>query len=252
MPVKVVVCKDSDSMAERGADEVIRIANESIEQRGMFNIALAGGSTPEKMYKLLMSGNRSTQIDWSKVRVYFGDERFVPASDEKQSNYAMAKRSLLSTHSILSDNVFAFDTTLPTVQASALAYEKLLVEKLGDPPVFDLVLLGMGDDGHTASLFPHAGSLEVQNRYVVDSPPGVLPPPVDRMTATIPLLHASRAVLLLIGGDKKAQALHDVLENNATVEEHPVASVLHNEGNVTFLLDEAAAGLLSSAIEVSK
>ena len=252
MPVKVIVCKDSDALAERGADEVIRIANESIESRGSFNIALAGGSTPEKMYKLLVEEGRAVQIDWSKVRIYFGDERFVPATDEKQSNYAMAKRSLLSGGAVSIDNVFAFDTSLPTVQASALAYEKLLIDQLGEPPVFDLVLLGMGDDGHTASLFPHAGSLDAQSRYVVDSPPGILPPPVDRMTATIPLLRSSRAILLLIGGEKKAQALRDVLENNAPIQEHPVAGVLHNEGSVLFLLDEAAAGLLSIATEVSQ
>ncbi len=251
MPVKVVVCEDSDALAERGADEVVRIAGESVAAHGLFTLALAGGSTPEKMYKLLVGEAYFKKIEWPKVRLFFGDERFVPATDEKQSNYAMVKRSLLTSDEISSAQVFAFDTTLPTVQASALAYEKVLTQQLGEPPVFDLTLLGMGDDGHTASLFPHAGALNAQNRYVVDSPPGILPPPVDRMTATIPVLNASRNVLLLIGGEKKAQALRDVLEGGASVQEHPVASLLKNEGNVLFLIDKAAAGLLSSAVEVS-
>jgi 6-phosphogluconolactonase len=148
------------------------------------------------------------------------------------------------------DRVYPVSVRLATAEAAAAAYEETIAGVLGapdrrQPPRFDLILLGLGDDGHTASLFPNAASLSVTNRWVVSSPPGTLPPPVERITLTYPVLNAARRVIFLVAGDKKAVVLRELLEGQPRPEERPAAGVRPIEGTVEWLVDAAAASALT-------
>jgi 6-phosphogluconolactonase len=194
---ELVVCPDADTLAARAAQMIVQSAQEAIAQRGRFTLVLAGGSTPEKTYRLLPPG--PPQLDWSRTYLFLGDERFVPL-DDPRSNFAMIGRSLLNHISVPADHVFPVPTTpeQKTPADAARAYAELLARffalqvNVQPPPHFDLILLGLGDDGHTASLFPGALALKVRDAWVTWSPPGTLPPPVDRVTLTFPALNAAR------------------------------------------------------------
>ena len=245
----LLIFPDSDTLARDAARRVRDFARAAAGERGRFTIALAGGSTPEKTYQLLAQAEFDHEIPWEAVLVFFGDERFVPHADAERSNYHLARRTLLSAVGIGSDHVFPIDTSLPSPEDAARAYEATLRAVLGDSsgavPVFDLILLGLGDDGHTASLFPRAAALHQMDALAVASPPGILPPPVDRITLTFPVLNAARNVLFLIAGSNKAEALRDILENDPSVEERPAKGVSPANGTLTYLVDEAAAALLT-------
>jgi 6-phosphogluconolactonase len=155
--IERVICP-ADQLAARAADRIISAAGDAIRARGRFTLALSGGSTPEKTYGLLASPERSTKLDWSRIYLFFGDDRFVP-HDDPRSNCEMATRSLLSKAPIADDHVFKIPTNAASPAEAAKKYEQILatffgVPVAGPPPAFDLILLGLGDDGHTASLFP--------------------------------------------------------------------------------------------------
>jgi 6-phosphogluconolactonase len=241
----VEVFNGPDDLAGRAAGLIRAAAAVAVGERGRFTLALAGGSTPEKAYRLLAADDGAR---WDRTLLFFGDERFVPA-DDPRSNLAMVRRSLL-TGPVTAARVFPVPTARPSAADAARAYAATLAAELGvppdgPPPRFDMVLLGLGDDGHTASLFPGQPALSERDAWVVSSPPGVLPPPVDRVTFTFPTLNAARAVLFLVAGANKAEALRDVLEGGADRERRPAAGVRPTAGSVTWLIDEAAAGLLS-------
>jgi 6-phosphogluconolactonase len=242
------VYADADQLAAKAAIAVARTAAESIRHRGRFTLVLSGGSTPRKTYALLAEGEGETNIDWSRAYLFFGDERHVP-HDDPRSNYRMAHEALLSVAPITSEQVLPVPTDLPTAGACAEAYSEALAKffalpTAGTMPIFDLVLLGLGDDGHTASLFPGAAALGVDDRIATWSPPGVLPPPVDRITLTYPALNAAREVLFLVSGTSKAMVLRDVLEGKADRRALPAAGVRPETGRVTWMADEAAASLV--------
>ncbi len=190
-------------------------------------------------------------MDWSSTYVFFGDERFV-AHDDPRSNYLMARRALLDTVPISSDHVFPIRTAFATPALSADDYAATLARVFAgnsadSPPRFDLLLLGLGDDGHTASLFPGSPALSVTDKWVTSSPPGVLPPPVERITLTYPVLNAARNVLFLVAGGEKAPAVRDVLDGTASRDQCPAAGVIPTNGTLTWLIDEAAARLWRQA-----
>jgi len=248
----LTISPDSDALALRAAQAFADAARESIAARGRFTVALGGGSTPEKTYRLLAAAPYDREVDWSRIYAFVGDERFVPA-DDPRSNIGMAVRTLISKVPIAPDHVFPVDTTLPTATEAALAYAETLKEVFGADvtadhgmPIFDLILLGLGDDGHTASLFPHAKALLESQASVVASPPGVLPPPVERVTLTFPAINAARAVLFLIAGTNKAEALTDILVHDPPIATRPAAGVIPFAGTLTFLVDEAAAAGLEN------
>jgi 6-phosphogluconolactonase len=245
---EIRIAKDADELAALAADLIQRAATTAVAQRGRFTLVLAGGHTPEKAYSLLVTAPASVQIPWSKTYFFFGDERFVP-HDDSRSNFAMARRALLAQAPIAADHALSIPTNLATPADSAAAYANDLARFFGvplsaAPPAFDLVLLGLGDDGHTASLFPRAAALAEQRAWVISSPPGVLPPPVDRVTLTFPVLNAARHVVFLVSGTNKAEPVRDVLGGQATIADRPAAGVQPQNGRVTWLLDEAAAELL--------
>ena len=249
-PFQLVIHPDGDTLARHAADLIIDLGRRAIDSRGRFLLVLAGGSTPEKAYGLLAQPDRASQIDWPKTFVFFGDERLVPA-DDPRSNYNMANRALLSRVPIPRENVFLIPTDRLSAAESASACSKTLADffKIApgqSVPRFDLILLGMGDDGHTASLFPGKPALHEQSAWVTASPPGVLPPPVERVTLTFPLLNAAHEVLFLVTGDKKAGPLKEVLEGPENVDVRPASGVRPTDGTLIWLVDESAARLLAA------
>ena len=245
----IQIFPDTETLAANAAELFVLAAQEAIAERGRFIVALAGGKTPESTYTRLAQPALAAQIEWDKVCVLMGDERFV-SSDDERSNYGLARRTLLSSVPIPAANVFSVPTDTATPAEAAQAYAETLAQVFtvplgGPPPVFDLILLGLGDDGHTASLFPGMPSLTVTNAWVVYTPPGVLPPPVDRITLTFPVLNAARQVLFLVSGAPKAAAVREILQGDAHKQQLPAAGVQPTEGMLTWFLDEAAASELT-------
>jgi len=246
----VEIRSDAAALAASAADLIIHSARESIAARGWFTLVLAGGSTPEKTYALLGQRERVAAIDWSRVSLFFGDERFVPA-DNPASNFGMVRRSLLAQVPIPAAQVFPMLTSAASATEAAELYAGDLARFFGGAahsaplPRFDLILLGLGDDGHTASLFPAKPALCEERKWVTWSPPGALPPPVDRITLTFPVLNAARGILFLVAGEKKAGVLKEVLEDEPPRDKYPAAGVRPVDGVVTWLVDAAAASRLS-------
>ena len=236
------------ALAERAAELIYEAAREAIAARGRFTIALTGGSSPRQTYGLLAKATPE-QMDWSKVFVFLGDDRFVPYSST-DSNYEMCRELLLNHVPVPKEQIFPIHTDTATKEEAADLYAETLSQvfqmpQSGPPPALDMILLGMGDDGHCASLFPGMPTLAVTDKWVVSSPPGTLPPPVDRVTFTFPVLNAARFVLFLVEGAKKAPAVRDILEGGAAVDVHPSAGVQPASGRLLWLLDRTAAERLS-------
>jgi 6-phosphogluconolactonase len=198
-----------DNLSSSAAAHIIQYANEVINSKGVFRIALAGGSTPKRLYTILSTEKYKTMTDWSAWIIYFSDERMVPLDDDL-SNYAMAKVALLDRVTLKKGNVHIPAVRLNDAPRVALEYEEQIHRSFGKDntsfPCMDLVLLGLGTDGHTASLFPDKPALLESRRLVVDSSPGVLPPLVNRITFTLPFINASHRVMFLVTGQDKTQA----------------------------------------------
>jgi 6-phosphogluconolactonase len=232
---------------QAAADEVIRIAKDAVAQRGRFTIALSGGSTPKSLYSLI-AANASASLPWEKTFFFWGDERHVPPTDP-ESNYRMANESLLSKVPVPPDNIFRVPTENSDANAVAAGYEQTLQKFFevapGKFPRFDLILLGMGPDGHCASLFPETAALQEKSRLVVAN--WVEKFKTSRITFTLPLLNAARRVVFLVSGSDKAPALHEVLEGNAPGEKYPSKLVQPNDGKLIWFVDRAAGSQLSAA-----
>lgn len=245
---EIAVVADSGALAAEAARRIVEAAKSAIAARGRFTLVLSGGSTPERTYRLLAQDIWRTQIDWSRTWLFFGDERCVP-HDDARSNYKMANDSLLKPAQISADHVIAVCTELGAPSACAADYEVKLRQFFGSeigPPPFDLILLGLGDDGHTASLFPGKVALDEQTAWVTWSTPGVLPPPVDRVTLTFPVLNAAREAMFLASGPGKATIVHEIIEGACEVQKHPSCGVQPKDGKITWLLDAAAASGLQA------
>jgi len=228
------------------AEEVVRAANDAVAERGRFTIALSGGSTPKNLFNLLAT-NARTVLPWDRMFFFFGDERHVPPTDP-ESNYRMADESLLSKVPVPPGNVFRIPAENPDAAAAAAAYEKTLQKffalQPGQFPVFDLILLGMGPDGHTASLFPGTAGLQEKSRLVIAN--WVEKFKTSRITLTLPVLNAARCVTFLVSGTDKAPALHAVLDSDAPGEQYPSKLVRPTDGKLIWLVDRAAASELST------
>jgi len=239
----VAIYPDSTTLSHEAAQYVVRLATEAIASHGRFTIALSGGSTPKALYSLLGNEPYRSQIDWALVEIFWSDERCVPP-DSSDSNYQLAQEVLLSKVPIAANQVHRMPADKPDRDAASQEYT-LEMQRVFDTdgiPSFDLLQLGMGPEGHTASLFPHQASLHEQQRLVM--PVNVPKPPPPRLTFTPPLLNAARHVLFLVTGSEKADALHAVLEGSYQPEEYPAQIVRLPHGEVTWMLDTAAAGKL--------
>jgi 6-phosphogluconolactonase len=228
------------------AEEVVRIADQAVKERGRFTVALSGGSTPKSLYNLLATNARNT-LPWDKMFFFWGDERHVPP-DDPESNYRMAAETMLSKVPVPPGNVFRFATENPDAAAVADNYEKTLRKFFqlapDGVPSFDLILLGMGPDGHTASLFPGTAALHEKTRLVVANWVDKLK--THRLSLTLPVLNAARFVTFLVSGTDKAAVLRSVLEENVPGEQYPAKLVQPKNGKVIWFLDRAAASSLSS------
>ena len=224
------------------ADYFVAQAERAVAARGRFAVALSGGSSPRQLYELLAAPAHRGRVSWEQVYFFFGDERYVP-QHSPESNYRMAKTSLFDPLGISSQQIFAVDTTLPPAEA-AMQYGVAVAEFFGEEPVrFDLVLLGLGDNAHTASLFPHTPVLH-------DKAVGVkevwLPvEQVFRISFTAPLINQARAVAFLVYGAGKAEAVHQVLELPRDVEQYPAQLICLESCTTDWFLDKAAAGKLT-------
>jgi 6-phosphogluconolactonase len=226
---------------QAAAEEVVRAANQAVAQRGRFTIALSGGSTPKNLYTLLAT-NARTSLPWDRMNFFWSDERHVPPEDQ-ESNYRMAEEAMLSKVPVAAGNVFRVPTENPDAAAAAEAYEqtlrKFFAVEAEQVPRFDLILLGMGPDGHTASLFPETTALRERSRLVVAN--WVEKLKTSRITFTLPLLNAADCVAFLVSGTDKASVLHDVLEGNGPGEQYPAKLVRPADGKLIWFLDRAAA-----------
>jgi 6-phosphogluconolactonase len=229
--VSVHVYSSQEELSAAAAREFATRAGEAIEERGRFAVVLAGGSTPETMYAIL-ARDYMDRIDWNKVYVFFGDERSVPPHHE-DSNHKMASEVLL-------DHVPV--ANVHRMRAEAYEEELRKFFQTDDVPRFDLILLGIGTDGHTASLFPETSAIEVDDRWVVANP--VLKLDTTRITLTVPVINAARAVIFLVAGGDKAEALGEILEGDADPRAYP-ARLIQPPGGPQWLLDQGAASLLS-------
>jgi len=246
-PVEVRRLATPQDLFHAAAEEVIRAASDAVRERGRFTFALSGGSTPRNLYTLI-AANASATLPWDKMFFFWGDERNVPP-DDPDSNYRMAKESLLSRVPIPAGNIFPVPTGKGDAGASADDYEKTLRRffdlKPGEVPRFDVILLGMGPDGHTASLFPETAALKEHSRLVVAN--WVEKLKASRITFTLPVLNAARRVIFLVSGGDKAPVLKEVLEGKGPAEKYPSKLVHPSDGRLIWLVDRAAASDLSKA-----
>ncbi len=239
---EIEIAPGGEGFADRAAEHFSRLAIRAVADQGRFCAALSGGSTPMAMYTRLARPPYASLLNWKKIHLFWGDERCVPP-DHPESNYGAARPVLLEALPIPADNIHRIPGELGPDQASK-AYEKLL-RRFFDPapfPVLDLVLLGLGDDGHTASLFPGSSALKEKKRWAVgvehEAPP---PPLVPRVTLTLPVINAALNILFLVTGAGKAKRLAQVLRQPPPPDLLPAQKVCPETGRLVWLVDEAAA-----------
>lgn len=240
----VLILTDGDALARRAAEEIIAVSNLARDESRPALVALSGGSTPKKMGELLASPAYSERVAWDHLQLFWGDERFVPLASE-ESNAGEALRAFIDDAPIHPDDVHTWDTTDGiTPEESAQRYESYIREVSGvetGVPEFDLVLLGMGDDGHTLSLFP--GTAAIHNTQDIVLSHFVEKLDADRVTFGPILANAARKVVFLVGGPGKADMLQRVLEGEIEVDTLP-SQVIRPAGDLVWLVDEAAASKL--------
>ncbi|MEM7344853.1 MAG: 6-phosphogluconolactonase [Chloroflexota bacterium] len=229
-------------MGYLAATHIYHLSTQAIEARKHFRVAISGGSLIKLLAPALTSAPLNTLFDWSAWQLFWVDERCVPL-DHVDSNYRLAREQFLDKVDIPEQQIYTVDTTLPP-DAAARAYEQTLANVFGGEqlPRFDLILLGMGDDGHTASLFPNHSLMQEQKRWVAPISDSPKPPP-ERVTLTLPIINNARRVAFVATGENKAAVLSEVL-NPATFEEIPAKLIQPTRGEIFWYVDEAAAAQL--------
>jgi 6-phosphogluconolactonase len=250
MPPEIHILDDTNALAKRAAQEFLQAATSAVSARGVFTVALTGGSTPKPLYSLLATDSVfRAQLPWDKMRIYFGDERTVPP-DHADSNFRMANEAMLSKAPLKPDQVFRIKGEYKDTERAAQEYEQSLRSSFrieaGQLPRFDLVLLGMGNEGHVASLFPGTKATHETSRLVVRNWVGKLY--TERITLTFPVLNHAAYVLFMVAGQDKALALKGVLEGPQEPEQLPAQGIAPINGKALWLLDSAAGKLLTNGI----
>jgi 6-phosphogluconolactonase len=240
---------DRTALNAAAAEQFTAAAVEAVAARGVFSMALSGGSTPAGLYTLLATGPGSrSRIPWDRTQIFWSDERHVPP-DSPESNYRMAYDTLLSRVPLRPEQVHRIEGEDRDASAAAARYEQELRSVVGgraSVPRLDLVLLGVGADGHTASLFPGSLALAEERRLVVSN--WVEPLKAHRITMTLPMINAPRLVAFLVTGREKAAIVRDVLQPSPVTPLHPARRVTPVDGRVSWFLDAAASSLLDSAL----
>jgi 6-phosphogluconolactonase len=239
----------AEALYHAGAVEFMRQASRAIQAQGAFTVALSGGSTPKGLYELLAADlTLRAQVPWDKVYVFWGDERHVPP-DDAESNYRMAHEAMLSQVPVPPTQVYRIKGEDPDAGRAADDYERRLRECFrlpeGHLPRFDLVFLGLGPEGHTASLFPGTKALHETERLVVSNWVGKFY--TERITMTPPVLNNAACVIFLVSGDDKALPLKAVLEGAYEPEQLPAQLIRPVHGRLVWLVDQAAASLLQAS-----
>ena len=253
--LEIEIVSDRAALARAAAQRFVALARESIVARGRFTVALSGGSTPRDLYSLLASPEFAAQVDWTRVHFYWGDERAVPP-DHPDSNYRMASQVLLSrvhpppenVHRILAeqlpaDAARAYEETLRAT-FSQRSTRGTSTKNAVEYPRFDLVLLGLGTNGHTASLFPHTQVLQETTRWVAAE--YVEEVKMNRITLTAPAINAAENIHFLVAGSDKAATVHQVLNGEYRPEELPAQLIRPSSGHIVWLLDRDAASQLGT------
>lgn len=235
------VFENADALLPALADFVVTEAKRSIEKQGRFSFVLSGGSSPKKLYELLASEQYRRKVEWERVFFFFGDERYVPAT-HADSNFRMSKEALFDPLKIADRQIFRMNTDLSPA-AGAQAYEKDVRAFFSGKPVrFDLVLLGLGDNSHTASLFPHTPVLHEKNALVKEA--YVEEVKMFRITLTAPCINQAANIAFLVYGASKAEAVRHILEDDRNIEEYPAQLIQPRDGEVHWFLDKGAAARL--------
>jgi 6-phosphogluconolactonase len=231
----IEVLEDQTILGARAAALFAQTAKESVSKNGVFTVALSGGTTPRLMFQKLAEQKDHDRIPWDKVYVFWGDERHVPLTDA-QSNYKMAKESLLDH--VATPHVFPIPF-LESADASARSYESTLRDFFKSMPRFDLCFLGLGADGHTASLFPGSAALQERTRWACASQP--LRGGPERVTLTFPVFNHAAQICFLVAGGDKATTLKQVIEKTASSTRYPAQDICPEDGTLIWLLDRDAA-----------
>ena len=240
------VFSDCPSLFQAVADHVIEQGTQTIKAKGTFSIALSGGSTPKSLYALLASTQYRSRLDWQRVEFFWGDERHVPP-DHPESNYRMAYETLLSPLGIGANRIHRIHGENPEAGTAAVQYEQRIRSRLGNAslqtPQLDLILLGMGPDGHTASLFPGTEAVHENTKWV--TAPWVEKFHAFRITMTPALINCAHQVTFMVSGKEKAQVLKAVLEGEYQPDILPSQIIRPQSGRLTWFLDQEAAQDLS-------
>ena len=240
MGTTVEILPDGAHLAEAAADRFMALVAVTLAQRPRADVALAGGSTPRAMNALLAAAPRRSEIEWDRVRFFFGDERTVPP-DDAESNYRMNRETLFEPLGIPATHVFRMRGE-DDPHAAAAAYERILMAELGARPHFDVLFLGMGPDGHTASLFPGTLATVDDSKVVVAN--RVEKFSTWRLTLTPHAINDARNIVITCGGAEKAAALHGVFDGPRDLATYPIQLVAPVDGELVWLIDEPAAAAL--------
>jgi 6-phosphogluconolactonase len=247
---EIRIFKDSAAIARRAAEIFLETARSAVDRSGIFSVALAGGSTPKLLYSLLATDpGFSSRLPWDKMQLFFGDERHV-GPDDPQSNFKMAFDTMISKAPLKSEQVHRMKGEYPDTEQAAREYEQVLSAQFqlkdGQLPRFNLVLVGMGDEGHCLSLFPGSKALHAEGRTVVRNWVGKLY--AERITITAPAANNAAMILFTVTGKEKALALKAVLEGPYEPDQLPSQLLQPTNGKLLWFVDEAAGNMLSSGI----
>lgn len=245
----VRILLDAEALSRAAAREFVALGKRAVAARGRFAVALAGGSTPRRIYELLAEPEHHDQMDWARVELFWGDERPVPP-EHPDSNYGMAAATLLTKVDLRPEQIHRIQAERADRAEAARDYQAEITRVLaaspdGSSPVFDLILLGMGADGHTASLFPYTEALRERHRHVVANYVPTLRS--ERVTLTFPVINRASEILVIVAGAEKAHTLRAVLEEPRDPERLPAQLLSPVAGRLTWLVDRAAASELAAA-----
>ncbi|HET8926131.1 MAG TPA: 6-phosphogluconolactonase [Candidatus Acidoferrum sp.] len=248
MDREIRILPDAAAVARRAAQEFVQVAVAAVRAKGSFAVALSGGSTPKALYSLMVNDQTlRSQVPWDKMHLFFGDERHVPP-DHADSNFRMAMEAMISKAPLKPEQVTRIKGEYPDTEQAALEYEKALREyfklKDGEYPRFDLLLAGMGNEGHTLSLFPGTKALHTDKRLVARNWIGKLY--TDRITLTAPTASNSAEIMFMVTGADKTPALKAVLEGPFEPEQLPAQLLQPKNGKLLWLVDAAAGSMLTS------
>ncbi len=244
MKPNIHVSESRGELEQAAAAEFLQIVSDVLSRRALCHIALAGGGTPQRVYQLVGSGSQKKKINWERVHLFFGDERMVPPTDA-ESNYRMVYAELISHVPIPAENVHRMRGEVPAADAAAMYEEELTAIFQAKCNSFDLILLGLGKDGHTASLFPGTDAVE-EKRHSVRA---VHVPSFGtwRTTLTFPIINKAREVIFLVSGKSKASIVHRLMNSDGPAVDLPASMIRPENGNLRWMLDSDAAELIFSA-----